>query len=43
MRGLKANTEPKAKKALVAIGESLKTHLSPKIANTVKAVEKEGY
>ena len=40
MRGLKVNTEPKVMKAPVAIGESVKIPLSPKIANTVKAIEK---
>ena len=43
MRGLKVNTEPKVMKAPVAIGESVKIPLSPKIANTVKAIEKEGH
>ena len=40
MRGLKVNTEPKAMKAPVAIGESVKIPLSPKVTNTVKAIEK---
>ena len=40
MRGLKVNTEPKVMKAPVAIGESVKIPLSPKVANTVKAIEK---
>ena len=43
MRGLKANKEPKVMKAPVAIGESVKLLLSPKVANTVKAIEKEGH
>ena len=43
MRGLNVNTEPKVMKASVAIGESVKTPLRPKIANTVKAIEKEGH
>ena len=43
MRGLKINTEPKVMKAPVAIGESVKIPLSPKIVNTVKAIEKEGH
>ena len=43
MRGLKFNMEPKkVMKAPVAIGESVKIPLSPKVANTVKAIEKEG-
>ena len=40
MRGLKVNKEPKVMKTPVAIGESVKIPLSPKIANTVKAAEK---
>ena len=40
MRGLKVNTEPKVMKAPVAIGEPVKIPLSPKAANTVKAIEK---
>ena len=40
MRGLKVNTEPKVMKAPVAIGESVKIPLKPKVANTVKAIEK---
>ena len=40
MRGLKVNTEPKVMKAPVAIGESVKVPLSPKIVNTVKVIEK---
>ena len=43
MRGLKVNTEPKVMKAPVAIGESVKIPLSPKVVNTVKAIEKEGH
>ena len=43
MRGLKVNTEPKVMKAPVAIGESVKIPLSPKVANTVKTIEKEGH
>ena len=43
MRGLKINTEPKVMKAPVAIGESVKVPLSPKVAITVKAIEKEGH
>ena len=43
MRGLKVNTEPKVMKVPVAIGESVKIPLSPKAANTVKAIEKEGH
>ena len=43
MRGLKVNKEPKVMKAPVAIGESVKVPLSPKVANTVKAIEKEGH
>ena len=43
MRGLKVNTEPKVMKAPVAIGESVKIPLSPKTANTVKAIEKESH
>ena len=41
MRGLKVNTEPKVMKAPVAIGESVKIPLNPKVANTVKAIEKK--
>ena len=40
MRGLKVNKEPKVMKVPVAIGESVKIPLSPKIVNTVKAIEK---
>ena len=40
MRGLKVNTEPKVMKAPVVISESVKIPLSPKVANTVKAIEK---
>ena len=43
MRGLKINKEPKVMKAPVAIGESVKVPLNPKVANTVKAIEKEGH
>ena len=43
MRGLKVNTEPKAMKAPVAIGESVKIPLNPKVVNTVKAIEKESH
>ena len=42
MRGLKVNKEPKVMKAPVAIGESVKMPLSPEVANTVKAIKKEG-
>ena len=40
VRGLKVNTEPKVMKAPVAIGEPVKIPLNPKVANTVKAIEK---
>ena len=40
MKGLKVNKEPKVMKAPVAIGESVKIPLNPKLANTVKAIEK---
>ena len=43
MRGLKVNTEPKVIKVPVAIGGPVKIPLSPKAANTVKAIEKEGH
>ena len=43
MRGLKVNKGLKVMKAPVAIGESVKTPLSPKIADTVKAIVKEGH
>ena len=43
MRGLKVNTEPKVMKAPVAISELVKVPLSPKVVNTVKAIEKEGH
>ena len=43
MRGLKVNMEPKVMKASVAIGDSVKVPLSPKEANTVKAIEKKGH
>ena len=43
MRGLKVNKEPKVMKAPVAIGDSVKIPLSPKVANTVKTIEKEGH
>ena len=42
MRGLKANKEPKVMKAPVAIGESVKIPLNPKVTNAVKVIEKEG-
>ena len=41
MKWLKVNTEPKALKAPVAIGESVKIPLSSKAANTVKAAGKK--
>ena len=37
------NKEPKVMKAPAAIGESVKVPLNPKVANTVKAIEKEGH
>ena len=40
VRGLKINSEPKVMKAPVAFGESAAIPLNPKIANTVKAIEK---
>ena len=40
IRGLKVNKEPKVMKAPVAIGDSVKIPLNPKVANTVKAIEK---
>ena len=40
MRGLKINKEPKVMKAPVAIGDSVKVPHNPKVANTVKAIEK---
>ena len=43
MRGLKVNKEPKVMKAPVAIGESVKVLFNSKVANTVKAIEKEGH
>ena len=43
MRGLKVNKESKVIKAPVAIGESVKIPLNSKVANTVKATEKEGH
>ena len=43
MRGLKVSKEPKVMKAPVAIGEPVKIPLSSEVANTVKAIEKEGH
>ena len=40
VKGLKINSEPKVMKAPVAFGESAAIPLNPKIANTVKAIEK---
>lgn len=40
VEGLKINSEPKVMKAPVAFGESAAIPLNPKIANTVKAIEK---
>ena len=40
MRELKVNKEPKVMKGPVAIGEPVKVPLSPKVVNTVKAIEK---
>ena len=43
VRGLKVNKEPKAMKAPVVIGESVKMPLSPKVTNTVRAIKKKGH
>ena len=44
VKGLKVSTEPKVMKAPVAIGESImKMPLSPKVAITVKVIEKKGH
>ena len=44
VRGLKVNKgTSKVMKAPVAIGDSVKIPLSPKVVNTVKAIEKEGH